>query len=89
MMSSTSLTDEIAFYDEHRSQLEADYFGRWVLIRDRQLVNVFNDFDEAAQAAVRGFGRGPYLIRQVGAPSQPAPTSLLHRPAHALGAMRI
>jgi len=41
--------------------------GKWVLVRDRQLVGVYDSFDAAAEEAVKRFGGGPYLIRQIGA----------------------
>jgi len=61
------INDEIKAYEKMRPELEAKYRGRWVLIRDSQLVNVHDSFESAADEAVEKFGRGPYLIRQVGA----------------------
>ena len=63
-----SLTDDIAQYDLLRNQLEIDHTGEWVVIHDRNLIGLFKSFEAAADEAVRQFGRGPYLIRQVGAP---------------------
>ena len=86
----TSLTEEIAFYDDHRAELEADHFGKWVLVRDRTVQGYFDDFQAAAGVAVQRFGRGPYLIRQIGAPSAPLPTSVMYGPLkHAQSIMRL
>jgi hypothetical protein len=63
------LSKEIAAYDKIRSGLETDHPGEWVLVHDEQLVDLFETFEAAADAAVKQFGRGPYLIRQVGAPA--------------------
>ena len=61
------LDQEIAAYDAIRADLESRYIGKWVVIHGAALVDVFPTFEQAADAAVREFGRGPYLIRQVGA----------------------
>ena len=61
-----SLTREMAAYDEMRRSLEADHFGEWVIVHDELLAGAYADFESAAEDAVRRFGRGPYLIRQVG-----------------------
>jgi hypothetical protein len=83
------LTDDIAFYDEHREQLEADHFGKWVLVRERAIIDFFEEFESAAADAVRQFGRGPYLIRQIGAPSAPMSPSLMYRLIDAHGTLRV
>ena len=74
------LEREIAKYEELRSELERDHFGQWVVIYSGKLVGTYDDFQEAARNAVQNFGRGPYLIRQVGAPPMVMPASLLYRP---------
>ena len=75
------LDEEIAAYDRMRDDLEREHFGRWVVVRDERLFNAFDDFQDAADAAVRNFGRGPYLIRRVGASQvRHLPASVLYRP---------
>ena len=64
----TSLKKEIKAYDAMLDYLELKHFGQWVIFRNQQLVAAHADFQDAAQDAVFRFGRGPYLIRQVGAP---------------------
>jgi hypothetical protein len=71
-----NLEDEIAAYDAMRGELEAKCIGKWVLVRSRELVRVFDSFEEAAELAVERFGRGPYLIRQVGGPPITLPAAL-------------
>ena len=74
------LSNEIAAYEEMRDVLEVDHFGEWVVVHNEQLVGTYDDFETAAEEAVRQFGRGPYLIRQVGASPMSLPASLLYRP---------
>ena len=77
------LKDDIVAYDGMRSDLELKHLGKWVVIRDCKLIGAYNTFDEAAAQAVRQFGRGPYLIRQVGAPPLSLPAAALYHPVHA------
>ncbi len=75
------LDEEIAAYEDLRQDLEAHHMGKWVLVHDRQLIGVYDAFEAAAEEAVRCFGRGPYLIRQVGASSVTLPASVMYRVA--------
>jgi hypothetical protein len=62
------LNDEISAYDGMRSDLETKYLGKWALVHDQALIGTYETFEAAANEAVQRFGRGPYLIRQIGAP---------------------
>ena len=75
----TTLIDEIAAYETKRDYLEAEMAGKWVVFHDEELAGSYDDFQEAATDAVARFGRGPYLIRQVGAPPVEISPSLLYR----------
>ena len=72
------LDDEIAAYEAMRDNLEAHHMGRWVLVHSRELVGEYDSFEVAAEDAVRRFGRGPFLIRQVGAPALTLPVSVMY-----------
>ena len=69
---------EIEAYEAMRSKLEADHMAKWVLLHNRELVGVFDSFEAAAEEAVKRFGGGPYLIRQVGAPPVVLPASVMY-----------
>jgi hypothetical protein len=73
---------EIAAYETMREDLEAHHMGDWVVIRDGKLIGTYGSFDNAANDAVSKFGRGPYLIRQVGAPPISLPVSVVYRTVH-------
>ena len=70
------LSSQMAAYDEIRNRLETDYFGKWVVFHHMELINTYTSFEDAAVDAIRKFGRGPYLIRQVGAPPPRLPAIL-------------
>lgn len=77
-----SLRDQIAAYDEMRDVLERDHYREWVVFHDGELVDTYDSFESAADDAVVRFGRGPYLIRQVGTPPVRLPSSVQYRPVN-------
>jgi hypothetical protein len=83
------LGDEITAYDAIRADLEASCRGKFALVHDRVLVGTYDSFDAAAREAVHRFGRGPYLIRQIGAPPVTLPASVMYHPMHGDDSMRI
>jgi len=79
----SKLQDEIAAFEDMKDVLETEYFGKWVIFYNKELVGSFETFGDAAAEAVSRFGRGPYLIREVGAPPLTLPASVLYRPVYA------
>jgi hypothetical protein len=69
---------EIIAYEKMREKLETEHMGKWVLLHQEKLINIYDSFDAAAEDAVRQFGRGPYLIRQIGAPPVTLPASVMY-----------
>ena len=67
-----NINEEIRAYDSMRTDLETQHLGKWAIVHAGVLVGVFDSFEEAADHATQKFGRGPFLIREVGA----APTNL-------------
>lgn len=70
---------DIKAYESKRAELEKTYLGKFVVFKDGKLVGAWDTLDAAASEAVRQFGRGPYLIRQVGVPAPTLPASVLFR----------
>ena len=60
------LSRQIAAYEKIQSDLETDHFGKWAVFYDEELVGIYDTDREAVGTAIERFGRGPYLIRQVG-----------------------
>lgn len=77
------LSDDIAAYERIRADLEAKHLGKWVLVHNCGLIGIFDTFEAAAEGAVQKYGRGPYLIHQVGSSSMPLPASVMYRPLYA------
>ena len=78
----SGLRKEIAAYEDMRDDLELEHFGKWVVVHDEKQVGIYDSFEEAADDAVQRFGRGPYLIRRIGAPPMTLPASVLYRPVY-------
>ena len=72
------LVRERRTYDEMRAEIERHHMSKFVVIRGSELVGAFDTLENAAKAAKGRFGKGPYLIRQVGA------RDLVHLPASVL-----
>ena len=72
------IEEDIAAYETMRSDMEARHTNEWVLIHDQQLIGTYPTFDDAAQEAVARFGRGPYFIREIGAPPVRLPSSVMY-----------
>ncbi len=80
------LEKEIHAYEKMREELERQHDGKYVVFSGDTLFGVFDDLDSAAQAAIAKFGRGPYLIRQVGENPDDTMAHLLHLNMRPIGA---
>lgn len=85
----TTINEEIAAYGTMRQDLEANHMGKWVLIHNREVILFSPSFEEAAKTAVERFGRGPYLIRQIGAPPIELPASVMCYPLNGQDDVRL
>jgi hypothetical protein len=73
------LAIEIAAYEQRQAELERLYPGKFVVFKGHDLIGAWDTLNAAALEAAARFGRGPYLIRQVGAPRPTLPASVLFR----------
>jgi hypothetical protein len=83
------LDQDIAAFEAMRAELEKNHMGKWVLFHNARLVDAYDSFEGAADEAVKHFGRGPYLIRQVGARPMTIPASVMYRWSHANDKVRV
>ena len=77
---------DMAAYERLRESLEKEHWGQWALIADEGLVDTFDEFEEAIEAADKWFGSDPCHIRQVGVEGEIQPSFLLidSAPCHAV-----
>ncbi len=73
-----ALETEIRAFEAKREELERLYNGKWVVFHGQEFIGAFDNLDAAAEQAIRRFGNGPYLIRQVGEPPNVLPPSVLY-----------
>ena len=73
------LTTEIAAFEQQQAELERLYLGKFVVFKGHDFIGAWDTLNAAAENAATRFGRGPYLIRQVGAPRATLPASVLFR----------
>lgn len=85
----SELERDIAAYRDLQSDLEAKDMGKWVVLQGGKLAGSYDSFDLAAGDAVQRFGRGPYLIRQVGAPPVTLPASVMYQHRHGTDKVRL
>ena len=78
-----NVENDIAAFKKMQPEFEASHMGEWVLFHDEKFIGFFGSFELAAEHAVKHFGRGPYLIRQIGAPPFTLPASVMFRPTYA------
>ena len=85
MTSVASLPENIAAYARVQNALEADHWGEYVVFFDGEMRGTFPTFPEAMVFAIERWGRGPYLIRQIGRPPFVMPASVQYRRIYAEG----
>ncbi len=79
-----SLDDNIKVFISMSERLERDYPGKVVLIYNGNFCGSYDSVDSAAREAIKNFGEGPYLIRQVGMPREMTmPASIAYKPHYA------
>lgn len=59
------LAEELAFFEENKSEWLTHYSGKFALIKGRELIDTFTTLEEGYQEGVRCFGTNPFLVRQI------------------------
>ncbi len=60
-----ALQDELDAFKSISRDIAVWASGKWVLIHDGRLIDLFNSWEKASSVASSRFGRGPYLVRQI------------------------
>ena len=78
------LEKERKYFSEHLAELISQHSGKFVVIRDDELIGTFNTIEDALAEGARRFGLTPFLVRQVTA----AEVKQMDIPALSLGILR-
>ena len=76
----SGLDAAIAAFEEQKADLEKNHLFKFVVFKDEIFVGAWDTLEAAASAASAKYGRGPFLIRQVGVPIPKLPASVMFRP---------
>jgi hypothetical protein len=60
-----SLERELAYFDQHRSELVDRAKGKFALIKGESLMGIYDDQLAAIEAGYRGIGDEPFLVKQI------------------------
>jgi len=60
-----TLTNELQTFESRRDELLGTSLGKWVLIRDEELVGAFESQADAIKIGYQRFGNVPFLVKQV------------------------
>ena len=82
-MNEHALSRESALYEPRKAEYERVHHWEWVIIHGDEVVGSYSDFQVAAEIAVDRFGRGAYILRQIGVPKPTLPASVLVHPIYA------
>jgi hypothetical protein len=64
------LLDQLMEYHRVKDELEREYWNRWIIMVDKQVIKVFDSYDEAeAFLSVGDVDITTCLLRHVGAPT--------------------
>ena len=88
-MDENPLARELALYEAYRHGFEEKHRWEWIVIHGEEVVGFYTDFQDAAEVTVERYGRGPYLIRQIGVPRPSLPSSVRFRPVDPETKLRI
>ena len=61
-----ALERQNAFYETIRAELEAEFFGKWVVICEEKLVGVYDSNPAASEVAIKLASDRACLVKRVG-----------------------
>lgn len=64
-MSGSTLATEAAFYEAHRAALVAAHDGRFVLVKDDDIIGIFDTLDDALDVGYARFANTGFLARKI------------------------
>ena len=62
---SSTLDKELEYFDQHRTELLGRAKGKFALIKNEELVDIFDSQVDAIRTGYRKFGHVPFLVKQI------------------------
>jgi hypothetical protein len=59
------LDTELAFFEQRKTEWEKVYLNKFVLVKDRELINTFDTADAAVAEGARRYGATSFLVKKV------------------------
>lgn len=59
------LSEELETYNKHKTDLLKESTGKYVLIKGRQIINVFDTQNDAIKVGIDKFGNAPFLVKKI------------------------
>ena len=59
------LSKEIETYEKNKQMLLKESSGKYVLIKNDQIVNIFDTYADAVKVGIDKFGNSPFLVKQI------------------------
>lgn len=56
----------LAYQDKYRDRLEREHPGRVAMLHNQELVNIYNDMDDAYSIGVEKYGLGNFSLQRIG-----------------------
>lgn len=56
----------LAYKDKYKERLEREHAGRIAMLHNEQLVNIYNDMDDAYSIGVEKYGLGNFSLQRIG-----------------------
>lgn len=56
----------LAYKEKYKDKLEREHLGRIAMLHDQELVNVYNDMDDAYSIGVEKYGLGNFSLQRIG-----------------------
>ena len=63
-MAETALRDEFEYYLEHQAELAAKHQGRYIVIKDRQVLGDYETAEQAVRATASTHEPGTFLVQR-------------------------
>ena len=59
------LKEEYEAYKARKDELLVKHEGKFVLIKGKELIDVFSSYDDALKEGVKKFGNVPFLVKRI------------------------